>query len=152
MAPNYSLYTIPLYWILALIPHAYAIGLIKKSNNNNFNNANPHSLTTTAEYQKTVPAKVFARYERAEAAHHNAMENAPFFVGAVVLGNWVGLEHGTMNFATGAVLLLRLVYTLLYIRIEKTQFSHARSAVWAAGVGVLMGLYIKAGNVVVGRG
>lgn len=32
------------------------------------------------------------RYERAEAAHANGMENAPFFIGAVLAGNFAGLD------------------------------------------------------------
>ena len=67
---------------------------IKKANNNQFNNANPRGIDTHAHYKKSVPAPVFAQWERAEAAHRNALENAPLFVGAVVVGNMVGLEAG----------------------------------------------------------
>ena len=45
-------------------------------------------------YRKTTPAALFARYERAEAAHRNGMENAPFFIGAMLAGNWAGLSAG----------------------------------------------------------
>lgn len=39
-----------------------------------------------------MPKEALARYERAEAAHLNGMESAPFFVGAVLAGNFAGLE------------------------------------------------------------
>jgi hypothetical protein len=42
-----------------------------------------------------VPAECYAKFERAEAAHKNSMENAPFFVGAVLAGNMVGLSACT---------------------------------------------------------
>jgi uncharacterized MAPEG superfamily protein len=35
---------------------------------------------------------VYARFERAEAAHANGLENAPLFIGAVLAGNVAGLE------------------------------------------------------------
>jgi uncharacterized MAPEG superfamily protein len=67
-------------------------GLIKKSNNNKWNNHNPRGCETNPSYQKSVPAACYARFERAEAAHQNGMENAPFFVGAVLAGNMVGVD------------------------------------------------------------
>ena len=51
-----------------------------------------------------------------------------------------------MNWATGACLVLRGAYALLYIGVEKNRFSYARSVVWAASVGVMMAVLIKAGN------
>jgi uncharacterized MAPEG superfamily protein len=45
-----------------------------------------------------VPAATFATFERAEAAHKNAMENAPFFVGAVVGGNLAGVGAGMFTY------------------------------------------------------
>jgi uncharacterized MAPEG superfamily protein len=45
-----------------------------------------------------VPAATYARFERAEAAHKNAMENAPFFIGAVIAGNMAGVGAGTYPF------------------------------------------------------
>jgi hypothetical protein len=112
MATNYSLYAIPAFWVVALFPHGYAVrsshppsrsdmlnhqqaNLIKKNNNNNWDNCNPRSTATTTSYQKTVPAECYAKFERAEAAHKNSMENAPFFMGAVLAGNMVGLSACT---------------------------------------------------------
>jgi uncharacterized MAPEG superfamily protein len=69
--------------------------LIKKSNNNKWNNQNPRGADTNPSYQKCVPAECYAKFERAEAAHKNAMENAPFFVGAVLAGNMAGVGART---------------------------------------------------------
>lgn len=149
MAPNYSIYGIPLYWLLALVPHGYASSIIKKANNGRRNNANPRSVDTHQHYKKVCPAAVWARWERAEAAHNNALENAPLFIGTIIIGNVVGLSPDTLNIATGVALGLRLVYTLLYIGISKNKPSYARSMVWAGFVGTLVTVLIKAGNVVV---
>jgi uncharacterized MAPEG superfamily protein len=42
-----------------------------------------------------MPADIYARYERTEAAHMNGMENTPMFVGAILAGNMVGLNNRT---------------------------------------------------------
>ncbi|KAH6620499.1 hypothetical protein C7974DRAFT_378536 [Boeremia exigua] len=90
MPTNYSLYSIPVYWFFSLAPHAYAISVAKSANNGVWDNTNPRN---TAYLEKNVPKHALERYERAEAAHANGMENAPFFVGAVLAGNFVGLRQ-----------------------------------------------------------
>ncbi|OAL56528.1 hypothetical protein IQ07DRAFT_9786 [Pyrenochaeta sp. DS3sAY3a] len=146
MMSNYSLYSIPLYWFIALYPHAYAAGVIKKSNNNKWNNHNPRSRETNDHYKKAVPADVYAKYERAEAAHKNSMENAPFFIGAVLAGNFVGLSPTTMNVICGTFVGLRILHTVLYINTTTQKNSHLRSFTWVASILLLIGAYVKAGN------
>lgn len=46
---------------------------MKKANNNKWNNANPRGSETDERYKKSVPAQIYATYERAEAAHKNGM-------------------------------------------------------------------------------
>ncbi|KAF2275913.1 uncharacterized protein EI97DRAFT_458911 [Westerdykella ornata] len=146
MTPNLSLYAIPAYWLLALYPHAYAITLVKRANNNKWNNANPRGTSTTNTYQKCVPEATFARFERAEAAHKNLMENAPFVVGAVAVGNWAGLGSGTLNTVLGTYLALRVLYVAFYINVTSNKYSYLRTLVWTASTTLLMGLFVKAGN------
>jgi hypothetical protein len=109
---NYSFYAIPAVWIISLYPHLYAVsllvlpthgqliyefqsGIIKKVDRTLWNNHNLRSTTLHEQRQKSMPADVYARYERAEAAHMNGMENVPMFVGAVLAGNIVGLSGRT---------------------------------------------------------
>ncbi|KAF1841556.1 uncharacterized protein K460DRAFT_344463 [Cucurbitaria berberidis CBS 394.84] len=146
MSSNYSFYSIPIYWIVALYPHAYAAGVIKKANNNKWNNQSPRSTEANEQYKKSVPADVYATYERAEAAHKNAMENAPFFIGAVLAGNYAGLSPSTLNFITGAYLGLRILYSVLYINTTTQKSSYLRSLTWLSSIVLLIGTYIKAGN------
>lgn len=68
--------------------------LIKSANNKKWNNVNPRGIDTSNTYKSAVPADIFARFERAEAAHKNLMENAPLLIGAVAVGNWAGLGSG----------------------------------------------------------
>ncbi|KAF3004265.1 hypothetical protein E8E13_008192 [Curvularia kusanoi] len=130
MAPNYSLHTIPVYWFLALAPHAYAIGVAKRANNGVWDNTNPRN--TSYLTQNIVDKEALARYERAEAAHANGMENAPFFVGAVLAGNLAGLDAATLNAYTGVYIGLRVLYNVLYVRTTTLRSSRARSLVWGA--------------------
>ncbi|CAI6335895.1 unnamed protein product [Periconia digitata] len=146
MAPNYSLHTIPIYWILALVPHAVAVSSLKNANNGRWNNANPRSAQNGENWRKSIPAAVISKYERLEAAHSNSMENAPFFIGAVIAGNLAGLSSDTMNTATMSFLALRVLYVIAYGTIKSTKYSYIRSLIWAVSTGVLMRLYWQAGN------
>ncbi|KAF2691614.1 hypothetical protein K458DRAFT_325085 [Lentithecium fluviatile CBS 122367] len=152
MAPNYSIHAIPAYMVLAFLPHAYAISSIKKANNGKFNNVNARGVDTLAMYKKSVPAEVFGRYERGKAAHANLMENAPFFIGAVIVGNMMGLSAETMNTAIGSYLALRVAYIVAYINVTSQKYSYVRSLLWAISSFVLGGIFVKAGNKLVAQG
>ncbi|EOD45996.1 Membrane-associated eicosanoid glutathione metabolism protein [Neofusicoccum parvum] len=91
--PNYSLLSIPAMWLTAQVPHAYAVNLVKRANNNRFDNANSKGSAFQASLKTAVPAATLARYERAEAAHRNGMENLPFFAAAVLAAKWAGVEE-----------------------------------------------------------
>ncbi|PVI06631.1 hypothetical protein DM02DRAFT_609811 [Periconia macrospinosa] len=144
MAPNYSLHAIPVYWILALLPHAYAVSYMKKANNGKWNNANPRGTGETNK--RAVPAAVQAKFERMEASHANSMENAPFFIGAILAGNQAGLSSDTMNTAAGLFLALRVLYLFAYANIARTRYSYVRSLLWALSMAVLIRLYWAAGD------
>ncbi|KAF2658590.1 hypothetical protein K491DRAFT_713527 [Lophiostoma macrostomum CBS 122681] len=146
MASNYSFYSIPLYWFISLCPHWYAVNLIKTSNNGYWNLANPKAAKTEEGYQKAVPAEIYDKYERSQAAHRNMIENAPLFIGAVVVGNVAGLPTATLNQAVGAYIGLRVLYATLYINVRSQKYAPIRSLIWLSSVALLFGVYIKAGN------
>ncbi|KAF3045416.1 hypothetical protein E8E12_001410 [Didymella heteroderae] len=143
MASNYSFYSIPIYWFLALAPHAYAVAVAKKANKGYWDNTNPRN---TGYLEKNIPKDALAKYERAEAAHANGMENAPYFIGAVLAGNLANLPASTMNTYTGAYISMRLIYSVLYINTTTLKNSRARSIVWLASTFALFTLYVKAAN------
>lgn len=64
------------------------VAVARKANKGYWDNTNPRN---TGYLEKNVPRDALARYERAEAAHANGMENAPYFIGAVLAGNLAGL-------------------------------------------------------------
>jgi len=59
---NLSIYAIPVYYILSIVPHTYAFKLIISANNGRWDNSNPRSPKTQAAIEKSVPAATFARY------------------------------------------------------------------------------------------
>ena len=144
---NYSLYAVPAYYVLSLLPHQYAVSTIKAANNGRWNNANSRSSNWIEQIQKSVPAEVFGRYERAEAAHKNSMENLVVFYTALVLGNMAHLPAGTMNTVAGLFLVLRALYPVLYIRTTSHKHSFARTAVWGSSILLCMYTVVRAANV-----
>ena len=142
---NISFFAIPAYWVLTLIPHNYAIAIMKKANNNRWNNSSPRSTKWDTTLRESTPAEVYARYERAEAAHKNGMENLPVFVGAVLAGNIANLSSLTLNAFVLAYLCLRIIYTLIYINVGSHRFSFFRTAVWFVSTLMCMGIFIIGG-------
>ncbi|KAF2791135.1 hypothetical protein K505DRAFT_377019 [Melanomma pulvis-pyrius CBS 109.77] len=145
MTLNLSIYAIPVYWVMALWPHALAAGILKSANAR-VDNANPRGIETNSKVQKSCPSEVYARWERAEAAHKNLLENAPLFIGAVIVGNMAKLPTSTLNTAVGTYLGLRAMYIGLYLNITSRKFALLRSINWAISIGVLFTVFVKAGN------
>ncbi|KAF2503037.1 hypothetical protein BU16DRAFT_521667 [Lophium mytilinum] len=143
---NYSVYGIPAYYVLTLFPHTYAQQIIKNASNGYWDNRNPKGVDLLTQYKKSVPAAVFAKFERATAAHNNGMENMALFIGAVLVGNMAKLDSSTLNTVVGSFLALRVVYTALYITITNKKYSLARSAVWAISTSLLLYVIVKAAN------
>jgi uncharacterized MAPEG superfamily protein len=142
---NISFFAIPAYWVLTLLPHNYAIGIMKKANNNRWNNSSPRSSKWDATLRESTPAEVYARYERAEAAHKNGMENLPIFAGAVLAGNIANLSSFTLNSFVIAYLCLRVVYTFIYVNVTSHRFSFFRTATWLVSTLMCMGIFVTGG-------
>jgi uncharacterized MAPEG superfamily protein len=149
---NYSLYAIPAYFILAILPHAYAIQTITAASNGRWDNSSPRSSTYADKVRKGVPAAVFSKYERAEAAHKNAMESLALFSAAVILGNMAQLPAGTLNTVAGAYLAVRAVYSVAYIQTTSNRYSYVRSGIWLSSIGLCLYQLVRAANVFASRG
>lgn len=142
---NLSFFAIPAYWVITLLPHNYAIKVMKKANNGRWNNSSPRSSKWDATLRESVPAEVYGRYERAEAAHKNGMENLSLFVGAILAGNVAHLSTSTLNTFAMAYLCLRVAYTLVYISVSTHRLSFFRSTIWFISTLWCMSIFIAAG-------
>jgi len=142
---NLSFFAIPAYWVLTLLPHSYAISIMKKANNGRWNNSNPRSSKWDATLRESTPAEVYGRYGKAEAAHKNGMENLPIFVGAVLAGNIANVSTSTLDAFVVAYLCLRVAYTVVYISVSSHRFSLFRTAIWLVSTLMCMSIFIAGG-------
>jgi uncharacterized MAPEG superfamily protein len=83
---------------------------------------------------------------RCEGAQQNGFESLGFFATAVLAGNFAGLPTQTLNLLSGGYLASRVVYNLIYITNTTPATANLRSVTWLAGIGQIITLYIKAGN------
>ncbi|KAK9371442.1 uncharacterized protein V1513DRAFT_455756 [Lipomyces chichibuensis] len=143
---NYSLFALPVCYILSLYPHAYAVNLIKSATNGQWDNSNPRSTQWDETMKRIVPKETYASFERAEAAHKNGMENFPLFATALVIGTVVQLPNQSMNAFAGMYLLVRALYTAAYINIKRGKISFVRSALWGLGMGLCISIIGMAAN------
>lgn len=140
--PNYTLLAIPAMWVTALAPHAYAMGYIKKHNNGRFDNSNSKGSAFNSKLQTTIPADVLARYERAESAHRNGLENLPFFAAGVLAATWAGVD---VSWGAWAYVGIRVLYNYIYVNVSTTRRkAFARTGIWALGSLVCVSFYVRA--------
>jgi len=146
MSHNYSLYSIPAYIVLAMVPHVYSLTLLS-THKKHWDNVSPRSQKFTSSLQKSIPPDCLAKYERSRAAHNNMMESMAYVIGAVIAGNMVKLDAGFMNKSMALYLMTRMAYVASYIQTEKLHLSYIRTVVYIVGMAVLSVIYFKAGGV-----
>ncbi|MEI6026026.1 MAG: MAPEG family protein [Betaproteobacteria bacterium] len=83
-------------------------------------------------------ARQSGRRARANAAQANSFEALPLFIAAVLAAQQLHVAQAVIDGLAGAFVLLRLVYIFLYVTDRPT----ARTAVWTAGLGVCVALFL----------
>lgn len=101
---------------------SYAISTVSKQTQ--WSNANGRGESNVQHLKKTLPAAVFATYERAEAAHKNSFESMPLFIAATLSGVFAEkltrTDVGNAQFS--AVFLgIRALYTILYVCLQQSR-------------------------------
>ena len=61
-------------------------------------------------------------------------------------GNVAGLDAATLNYLGGGYLLSRMAYNIIYINNQTAAFGNTRTGVFLTGIGIIMTLFVKAGN------
>jgi uncharacterized MAPEG superfamily protein len=148
MSTNYSFYTIPAAWLLSILPHFYAIILYSRSSHKRFDNRHPRSLISKLEGDQTIDKATKERIIRAEGAQQNGFENLGLFAATVTAGNVAGLVPETLNMLTGAYLLSRTVYNLVYIYGDTGALASLRTTIYTTGIVILSTIFVMAGNAV----
>lgn len=78
---------------------------------------------------------------RADYAHRNHFEAFPFFAAAVLVAQQTGVAQPRIDTLAVAFILVRLVYTVLYLR----DLPSLRSLAWLIGYGCVIALFLSAG-------
>lgn len=125
--PNYALFAIPVYWVVAMVPHGYSVYLITTHNNNKFDLPSPRSTNNRSMIEKSVPKHIYRRYERCRAAHDNMLENMAFVIGGILAGVMAKLDAGLMNTICGVYIASRIAYALSYINITSHKWATVRT-------------------------
>jgi uncharacterized MAPEG superfamily protein len=147
MVLNFPLLSIPLYYILALYPHARAIRIATKGDFSKHDNRNPKSTTSLEKIKQHLNPEAFAAYERGESCHRNALENFPLFVAAIFAGLLAEREAGRAlgtSFFAASWLIVRTLYTINYVNTTSMKWTYARSGLWAIGTALCFGMLGRA--------
>ena len=101
-------------------------------------NRAPHSTKNIDNIKRRLTAKEFTAYERAERCHTNSLENMPLFVSAVFAGLLAEQRAGKGRVGVDAFvvgsMVIRVLYTINYIKTETMRWSYVRTALYNAGV------------------
>lgn len=131
---NLALMSIPAYFVLANVPHAYAAYVATRGDLGKHDNRNPHSANYQDKVKRSLTAKEYAAYERAKRCHLNHFENMPLFVAAVFAGLMAERSAGTGSVGLDSFVMgwmgCRVVYTINYILAESVSWSYLRSAMY----------------------
>jgi uncharacterized MAPEG superfamily protein len=145
MTTNLSFFAVPVFWLLCVLPHSYGVLIMKTANNGRWNNSAPRSSNWDETLRKSTPKDIYARYERADAAHKNGFENMPIFIGAILAGNFAQLDTRTLNLFVTLYLFARVLYAIAYVSISSHRYSIIRSTLWLLSTSMCLGIFVKAG-------
>ncbi|WWC61922.1 uncharacterized protein I303_104508 [Kwoniella dejecticola CBS 10117] len=140
---NYSLYAIPVGWIIAMAPLWWAAPIANKAAKGSYDNANPKDSWANID-SKPIPLELKGRVKRAIAAENNTHTNLPLFAAALVAANAAHVDASSLHFYAGLWVISRIAYTFAYILIEDRKKSAIRSALFGVGVLAVFGLVFSA--------
>ncbi|KAI0390239.1 hypothetical protein F5Y17DRAFT_73667 [Xylariaceae sp. FL0594] len=143
LSKNYSFYTLPLAWLLTMLPTSYAKSLGGK----NYDVAYPRDFVGHVKKDESLDKATKGKILRAEAAAANGSETIGLFVGAVLAANYAGVPVETINTLSIGYLLSRAAFNYTYIFLQDNRkFAPVRSLIWISGLACWVTLYVKAGN------
>jgi len=128
-ARNYSVYTLPIAWMLAQSVSVQVplqiLGL----------GPSISSRDELSSATSQLPPAEVAKLKRRDAARQNGLDNFPLFATAIIVGNDAGLEAGLLNAVGLGYLLSRGLYTWLSITVTKDKSSYIRlNSFWSSVV------------------
>ncbi|KAJ9136750.1 hypothetical protein NKR23_g9632 [Pleurostoma richardsiae] len=141
--PTLSFYSVPVAFLLIMVPHSYATSLAGKA----YDLANPRMIEEFAAKDEKIDKVTLRRIRRANAAQDNGFESLGMYAGGIVAANAAGVLPATVNSLALAYLAVRVVYNFVYVILQDNRkFAPLRSLMWITSVGIMFALWIKAGN------
>ncbi|KPM40642.1 hypothetical protein AK830_g5902 [Neonectria ditissima] len=148
LSRNYSYFTVPVVFFSAALPHAYAV----LSSRAHFDNANPFNHAESLAASETLDKVKQQCLLRAKAASGNGFETLGFYASGVAAANVAGVDVRALNVLTMGYVATRVAYNVTYIWLQKNRrLARLRSVLWVSGIGLVVTLWIKAGNRALGN-
>jgi uncharacterized MAPEG superfamily protein len=131
---NFDILSIPGFFLMAFLPHSYAVHVASGGNPLAWDNRNPRSAELKSNLKSRLAPENWALYQRAEAASANAYENFPFYAAAIIVGRIAGLSQDTSNkFAVG-FLAARALHSLSFILTSNQKYTIIRTLAYFASI------------------
>ena len=142
---NISFYTLPLSWMICLVPRLFAVLAYATSTGKPVEFGHPRNLAQVAGSDPALSSRTRGRIIRAEAAAVDTIESAPYFAVAILAGNQVGLSNGLLNALSLAFLATRIAYIDAYIFSETVAVAILRATLFSVGHMIIWSVFILAG-------
>jgi uncharacterized MAPEG superfamily protein len=142
---NISYYTLPILWLLYLIPHLFARFIYTTSTGKHFDFFDFKALAPTAGSDPALPPHVRAQISRAEAVAADTAKCAPIFAAAILAGNQVGLSNSLLNALSLAYVLTRVAYIDASIFCESIMMAVLQVILSFTGHCIICTIFILAG-------
>ncbi|KAI0595620.1 hypothetical protein F4775DRAFT_362520 [Biscogniauxia sp. FL1348] len=143
---NFTFYTVPAAFILLFLPKLYSFALGGKY----LDPAHPRKYQPAIAEADDIEAKTKARILRAESAFANGLETVSLYAAAVASTNAARVDPAAANALALAYLATRAAYNVVYVFLQgrDARWALVRSAVWFAGVGIVLAMFLLAGAAV----
>ncbi|KAJ4424995.1 hypothetical protein N0V82_000277 [Gnomoniopsis sp. IMI 355080] len=141
--PHLAYYSVPAALLLAFLPSGYKMATAGK----HADTAMPRRVLANLEKDPSIDKQMVLRLQRADAASANAFETIGLYAGGIAAAGAAGVPASTLNYLGVGYVASRLVYNVVYVFLQDNRkFAPVRSLVWNVGLGVIVTLWIKAGN------
>jgi uncharacterized MAPEG superfamily protein len=142
---NISFYTLPLSWMMCLVPRLFAVLAYTTATGKPVEFGHPRNLAQVAGSDPALSSRTRGRIIRAEAAAADTIESALYFAVAILAGNQVGLPNRVLNALSLAFLTIRMAYINAYISSETVAVAILRATLFSVGHMIIWSVFIFAG-------
>lgn len=141
--PYLAYYSVPAAYLITTLPGVYRAIAAGK----HFDSAQPRKVVENCAKDESIDKKTILRLQRAEAASANGFESLGMYAGGIAAAAAAGVPAATLNSLAGVYLASRAAYNVVYVFLQDNRrFAPVRSLVWNVGLGIIVALWVKAGN------